>query len=202
MHKAVSCSLILISIFFMFLFSECGCYSAMHHTQVIDGPSMALAYRPIHHEIWTGSSSTVDPEGWYPPRRIERRASMVFRYGSAASDIGDWGRSMALSLHHNKEIGGYSSFFPSVDFYVQFPKNNILDFGIGILGFIPYVTIGRNIGTHVALYCELIPLLPNMSPGIQFMINKNLSIFTEANLIIFDDGTATMMTVGIVFAGH
>ena len=199
----VSCFIMMISILFILLFS--GCYSALHTAQVIDGPSMALAYRPIH-------PISMHPAAWAGgPVRGEAfniQSSVAIKYGWAASEyIAGCGLSVGLSCHRetysSKGDPDDNGWFPSVDIYVQGPKNPIIDWGIGLF----YITLGRNIGDHFAIYCELrkYPLLifnKSITTGIQFTINKHISILTEANLIgkseYIDDGVAKVMTVGIV----
>jgi hypothetical protein len=87
---------------------------------------------------------------------------------------------------------------PWVDGFLQFPKNRVIDWGIGtefslialFAGsplFVPYITLGRDIGTRFASYCEFRILPPTVTPGILLRIIRNLSLFAEANLIMGDD---------------
>lgn len=199
--------LILLFLNIVFVVFLCGCYSALHHAQVIDGPSAAFAYRPLHDELWVGGI-----EGLTSSERFESKSSAAFRYGWAASKMGDPGASLGL-LVHQFAFEDDSDTLVIGDGFIQAPKNSSLDLGIGIqLGgilepdpflsfFNLYAAIGRNIGTGSDVYCELQLLPLAVTLGIQFRVIRNLSLFTEANIVSNANGAGRVLAVGLVIHG-
>ena len=194
--------LLFANIGFILLFS--GCYSAMHQAQVTDGPSITLALHPLHHEFTMRSDNMISANGGGCTREdFDIASSVAYRYGWSPSNPGDKGHSIGIlidgeALHRQTWVRG--------SYFRQFPQNRHCDYGMGIefgilfpvFPIIPYLVISKDLGTRFTVYGEVrATWLPDCSEssnksiglliptlGGKLNINKRLSIFAEANILI------------------
>ena len=192
-----------------------------------DGYSMTFALRPLHREFVYEGFSFADTD----LQANDTIASMELRFGRAPLRKGEQGYSMGILVDWNaaeRKIiqstsidNDYGPLLVRGSYYYQFPKNSFLDIGVGgefgfwppVVPLIPYVVIGRNLGTRFTLYGEVRTAFPPVvtenvprnkhalivgdnlivpTLGARFGVSKNFSLLAEASLFpkLVDCGNA------------
>ena len=206
-----------------------GCYSSLHQGQVIDGPNMAFALRPLHRGFLSGFSMQGAEE-------LDAKVSIALRYGWASSGKRNEGHSFGLlfdlvdssgALPDEWHVGPpkpYSFFGIRGDYYCQiwhipftFPKNFFLDGGIGVEfpsnpppPGIPYVVISGDLSSHFTLYGEArtgMGIGGIVSTfGAKFEVSKFFSLFSEVNIFKHYDTNCSLRLLdigaGIMLRAH
>lgn len=178
-----------LNIGFVILFS--GCYSSMHQAQVTDGCSMALTLRPLHREFVYACGFAI-PE-WGASDII---ASTAFRYGHAPPKKEEIGYSIGILVdwsvpsevtRTNPDINHLFPLLVRGSCYLQFPKNSVLDAGIGtefgmwppLFPLITYAAMSRDLGARFTVYGEVRTAFPPATPR-----NKHALIVADDFLIV------------------
>ena len=150
---------------------------------------------------------------------------MALRGGRASSCEGELGTSVGLVLDrmneyeycHKKKKESFFVF--RLNPYVQFPKNPIVDCGIGgdigLSSLALYLALGRDIGNNFAIYNEIryiMGIANAYTVGCRINVFKHFSLFVETNIFAYPllseefpydrEGTDIAKTIGIGLSIH
>jgi hypothetical protein len=183
----------MVGIPLVLLFS--GCYSAMHTAKVIDGPNLTLSAYPIHHDIEHRESISLYGSSYHGIKSYDIFSSVALRYGWAAQRKGEIGHSIGITFDVKKHQHPDKSIMVRYSYFVQAPKNSVLDMGIGIetraLMFPSslYILLSKEMGNCWEIYVEgqAGSVEGIGSLGIKFDISKHFSILAETSLILSAD---------------
>jgi len=161
-----------------------GCYPVMQTARIIDGPSITVSAYPIHDDL--------DFRAYYSEyQSYDVISSVAFRYGWAARREGKWGHSLGISLDLlNPFTDNDANSALWSNYFAQYPKNSILDIGIGLRGWmliIPssvYIVLSKELGDRWEIYAEWQgPDLPTGSLGVKFDISEHFSMLAEVSAV-------------------